>query len=211
MPRQLLAPRPVEALLAALRTSGWRRVALLRRGAAAALAVLALVLALAPAAGTDTVEVPVAARDLDAGTTLAAADLRLAPYPRDLVPSGVLPAEAAGRVLAGALRAGEPLTDVRIAGPVLAARLAGPGAAAVPVRLADPTVAGLLHPGDRVDVVTVGADGLGSVLAADAAVLTVLPPEQAGGGRLVLVALPGALATAVAAASLSETVTITLR
>ena len=54
------------------------------------------------------------------------------------------------------------------------------------------------------------------MLAADAAVLTVLAaepdgPGQAGRGRLVLVALPRAEAARVAAAALSEQVAVTLR
>ena len=58
------------------------------------------------------------------------------------------PADAGGRVLAGAARAGEPITDVRLTGPDAAERLTGrPGDAAVPIRLADPEVARLLGPG----------------------------------------------------------------
>ena len=95
-----------------------------------------------------------------------------------------------------------------------------PGDAAVPVRLADPEVARLLGPGSRVDVVTPAADGdRPVVLAADAAVLTVVAaeadasagPGQGSRGRLVLVALPRADAARVAAAALSEQVAVTLR
>jgi hypothetical protein len=121
-------------------------------------------------------------------------------------------------VLAGAARAGEPLTDVRLAGPEQVGPIRGsPDAAAVPVRLADPDVAALLAPGSRVDVVTPGPTGdRPVVLAADAAVLTVLatgpdPPGQGARGRLVLVALPRADAARVAAASVSEQVAVTLR
>ena len=82
-------------------------------------------------------------------------------------------------MLVGAARAGEPITDVRLAGPDVTARLTGrPGDAAVPVRLADPEVAGLLGPGSRVDVVTPAPDDdRPVVLAADAAVLTVVAAE----------------------------------
>lgn len=209
--RRDLVPRPLEALVATLSAPGWRRVVVLRRTAASALACLALVLALWPAADTGGVPVAVAAHDLDAGATLTAADLRTATYPAALAPTGALTPDAAGQVLAGPLRAGEPVTDLRIAGPELVARLAGPEAAAVPVRPADPAVAQMLRAGDRVDVVTLGVDGHGTVVAGDAAVLTVLPPDDATGGRLVLVALPRETATQVAAASLADTVTLTLR
>lgn len=213
-----ISSRPHERLLASLHRPGWRRTALLRRSLAGALAVTALVLALIPDdAGTPVL---VAARDIASGTALGDADLAVVTWPTALVPAGALraPGDAGGRVLAGAARAGEPLTDVRLTGRESAARLTGrPDAAAVPVRLPDPDVAGLLAPGSRVDVVTPGRDdGRPIVLAADAAVLTVLAavpdsPGRAPPGRLVLVALPRAEAARVAAAALSEQVAVTLR
>jgi pilus assembly protein CpaB len=114
-------------------------------------------------------------------------------------------------VLVGAARAGEPITDTRLAGP--AASLGAPaGAAAVPVRLADSGAAALLVPGSTVDVVTVGGEsGEPVVLATAAAVLAVLPPDSPSSGRLVLVAMPSAIAARVAAASLTEQVAVTLR
>ena len=88
--------------------------------------------------------------------------------------------------------------------------------AAVPVRLADPDVAGLLVPGSRVDVITPGpAADRPVVLAADAAVVTVVAAESGAlgqaRGRLVLVTLPRADAARVAAAALADQVTVTLR
>ena len=219
IPRSV-APRPHERLVEVLRGSGWRRTALLRRTAAGSLAVLALVLALVPTDADARSPVIVAARDLASGTALTEADLTLATWPAALVPAGALrvPADASGRVLAGAARAGEPLTDVRLTGLELSGRLTGrPDTAAVPVRLADPDVARLLGPGSRVDVVTPGPNGDRPVLlAADAAVVTVLTaepdsPGQAAHGRLVLVALPREDATRVAAAALAEQVAVTLR
>lgn len=210
-------------LIATLRTAGWRRALLLRRAAALLLALLALALALRPPDAAARSPVVLAARDLPSGTALTPADLSLATWPGELVPVGALraPGDADGRVLAGAARAGEPITDVRLAGADAAGRLAGrPGDAAVPVRLADPEVARLLGPGSRVDVVTPAPDGdRPVVLAADAAVLTVVAaeadapagPGPGSRGRLVLVALPRADAARVAAAALSEQVAVTLR
>jgi pilus assembly protein CpaB len=207
-----LAPRPLSRLGALVVGPGWRRVALLRRAAAGALATLALVLALAP--GSDSgVPVVVAAVDVAAGSTLRPADLTLRRWPAELVPGGALPdpAGADGRVLVGAARAGEPITDTRLAGPA-AALGAPPGAAAVPVRLADAGAAALLVPGSTVDVVTVGGEsGEPVVLATAAAVLAVLPPDSPSSGRLVLVAMPSGVAARVAAASLTEQVAVTLR
>jgi pilus assembly protein CpaB len=216
-----LAPRLRDRVAGAVAGPGWRRVALLRRTTAAALAALALVLALAPQAGAGGVPLVVAGVDLPAGGAVAAADLAVREWPAELVPAGAVRevSAVAGRVLVGAARAGEPLTDVRLvgagAGPVTATG-GGPDASAVPVRLADSGVAGLLAPGSRVDVVTIGA-GAGEpvVLAADATVLAVLPPDGAGAagsrGRLVLVAMPRGTANRVAAASLADQVAVTLR
>ncbi|GAA1841188.1 SAF domain-containing protein [Pseudonocardia ailaonensis] len=206
------------ALGAVLGRARWRRGLLLRRAGALALLLLAAVLAVRPSA-SDAVEVVVAARDLAPGRVIAPGDLTVRTWPSDVVPSGaVATGVAEGRVLAGALRAGEPVTDLRLAGPALAAAAAGvPDAAGVPVRLADADVAALLSPGTRVDVVTAApAGGAPTVLAAAAVVLTVLEPGAgpAGSstrGRLALVALPRDLATRVAAASLSDQVAVTLR
>lgn len=195
---------------------GWRRLLWLRRLAAAGLASLALVLALAPPDGAERVPVVVAAADLHPGVPVRAADLAVRWWPREIAPAGAVaePAAAEGRVLIGGVRAGEPLTDVRLAGA--AALGTGPQSAAVPIRLADPGVAALLAPGSRVDVVGVsGPEGLPIVLAPDATVLAVLPvDERATGpppGRLILVAMARELATRVAAASVADHVAITLR
>lgn len=210
-----LAPRWWHRLADAVRGPNWRRVAWARRVGAGLLLALAVVLALTPS--TPGVPVVVAAHDVTAGATLGATDLVVRDWPADQVPGGAVQqvAAAEGRVLVGAARAGEPITDVRLVGPELAARMHGtPDAAAVPVRLVDADVAALLHPGGRVDVVTVGASAEAPLLlAADAAVVAVLPPATGPGGRgrLVLVAMPRELASRVAAASLSEQVAITLR
>ncbi|GEL18754.1 SAF domain-containing protein [Pseudonocardia asaccharolytica] len=217
-----LGPRLWHRLADLVHGPGWRRMLLLRRAAAAVLAGFALVLALIPRAAPSGTTVLVAARDLGPGATLAPADLAIRNWPADLVPAGALraPAAADGRVLAGAARAGEPLTDLRLAGPALAARAVGTSdAVSVPVRLADPGVAGLLAPGRAVDVVTTGPTADEPlVLASGAVVLAVLPADADPGigagaarGRLVLVALPHPIATRVAAASLAQPVALTLR
>jgi Flp pilus assembly protein CpaB len=196
--------------------AGWRRMVLLRRLAAAVLAGTAVVLALAPAENGRVVPVVVAAADLAAGATVTASDLAVRSWPGDLVPAGALraPAAAEGRVLAGAARAGEPLTDLRLTGA--GSRATDPNSAAVPVRLADPDVAELLGPGSRVDVVTAAdPDGAPAVLAADASVLAVLPAEDGPAGpslgRLILIAVPRELATRVAAAAVADQLAVTLR
>jgi pilus assembly protein CpaB len=208
-----LAPRPLARLGALAAGPSWRRLAMLRRGAAGLLALFALGLAVVPDVATGDVPVVVAAVDVAAGSTLQAAHLTVRRWPHDLAPAGALrePAAADGRVLVGAARAGEPITDARLAGP--AAALGAPaGVAAVPVRLADAGVAALLVPGSTVDVVTVGPSTAEPVVLAEAAgVLAVLPPDPASSGRLVLVTMPAPVAARVAAASLTEQVAVTLR
>jgi pilus assembly protein CpaB len=206
-----LAPRLRHRVAAAIAGPGWRRTVLVRRAAAAVLAVTALALALGPHPDTVGVAVAVAAAEIPAGATVRAADLAVREWPPELVPAGALhdAGAAEGRVLVGAARAGEPITDGRLVG---AGPGAGRGGAAVPIRLADAGVAALLVPGSRVDVVTVGGRAdQPAVLAEDATVLAVLAADTRGPGRLVLVSLPREIATRVAAAALSEQVAVTLR
>jgi pilus assembly protein CpaB len=199
------------------RGSGFGRALLLRRAAAAVLVGVAAVLALTPGTGS-AVAVMVAARDLTPGTVLEASEVTMRELPAPVVPDGTArtPDTVLGRTLAAPVRRGEPLTDVRLTGPDLARAVpADPDAVSVPLRLADPDVAALLHSGAAVDVVTVGGrQDEPVVLARSARVLAVLEAGTHSGardGRLVLVALDPVAATRVAAASLSQTLTVTLR
>ncbi|MGB3439996.1 MAG: Flp pilus assembly protein CpaB [Actinophytocola sp.] len=201
---------------------GWPRRLAIRRLVAALLVLAAAVLAISPQPREpDTVPMLVASRDLAPGTTLRDADLTVSRLPPSLRPRSALtdPGQATGRVLAAATTAGEPLTNARMVGPENTRLTAGdPSAAAVPFRLADPAVAGLLTPGLRVDVVTVAPETVAPetasgavVLAANATVLTVRPADKAAEGHLVVLALPREEATRVAAASLGQPVAVTLR
>lgn len=215
-------------------THGWRRAVALRRAAAAVLVVLAVVLAARPAAAPPTGRVVIARHDLAPGVALGPGDVEVRAVPDDAVPGGALPAAepALGRTTVGPVRAGEVLTDVRFVGPEAAVVAAGtPDAAGVPLRLADPAVAGLVHPGARVDIVGAGGVGTGAggggpgagapaaatdgsavLLASGAVVLGVLPAvERTATGPVVVVALPGPDAARVAAATLGREVTVTLR
>ncbi|MEU4800845.1 SAF domain-containing protein [Actinosynnema sp. NPDC023587] len=165
----------------------------MRKILATVLALLAVLVAAWPApAGTP---LAVAARDLAPGVPLTSADLRTIHWPPELSPAGPVTAtEAAGRTLLSAARAGEPLTDARLASR-------DPDAASVAVRLADPAVAGLLRTGSRVDVV--GAES--HVLAEDASVSAVRD------GEVVVLVVSREAATTVAAEALTQPVTVTLR
>ncbi|MEV6876761.1 SAF domain-containing protein [Amycolatopsis sp. NPDC051128] len=198
-----------------------RRTRLIRRWLAAGLLLTGALLFVHPgsARGAPTTPTVVAARDLPSGAVLRAVDVRLADLPDEARPGGVLSTldVADGRLLAGAVRAGEPLTDVRLASAVPVS--GEPGTAAVPVRLADVAVAELLEPGRRVDVVAAPEPGTpASVLASGAMVVTVGHSDTAakgtgppGKGPLVLLRLPDTIATRVAAISLERPVTVTLR
>lgn len=213
-----LVPLLRERCDALMRRSGFGRTLLLRRAAAAVLVGLAAVLALTPGRGLSADNtVVVAARDLTPGTVLEASEVTLRALPAQSVPDGTArtPTAVLGRTLAAPVRRGEPLTDVRLTGSELARTVAtNPDTVSVPLRLADPGVAALLHPGATVDVVTVGERrNEPVVLARGARVLAVLEAGTRTGerdGRLVLVALDPAAATRVAAASISQTLTVTV-
>lgn len=108
----------------------------------------------------DTATVLAAARDLPAGTALAASDLTALKIPPQLVTAGTIAegSAAAGKQLAAPLRKGQLLTDSQLLGPGL---LAGtpPGSAAVPLRMADPSSIQLVSPGQLVNVVLTGTNG----------------------------------------------------
>ena len=193
-------------------------VHLARQVAAAVLTVLALVLAVrpspAPAAPDEaTVRVVVSARDLPAGTRLAAADHTIAGYPAAVIPAGVVddPRELLHRVLAGGMRAREPVTDARLVGPGVTALLP-PGQVAAPVRLADLAVAALVHTGDRVDVLaTTAAAPSAEVIAAGALVVaTTEAADQQAGSGLLLLSVDAGTAARLAAAATTATLSITL-
>ncbi|MFB9904603.1 SAF domain-containing protein [Allokutzneria oryzae] len=204
-----LAPLPRDRLGRLLRG----RSLALRRLLTAVLVALAAFLAFAPRA--ESVRVLVAARDLAPGAVLSAGDVRPHAFSADTVPDGALPVTAAvsGRLLVGAARRGEPLTDLRLAGPELSGLTTGDvDATSVALRPADPGVADLLRAGSRVDVVAQDS----AVLAENATVLAVRTENEgrlpaARGGRLVVLSLARDDATRVAAAALTRPVAITLR
>jgi Flp pilus assembly protein CpaB len=201
-------------------------VHLLRQVAAGVLACLALVLALrppSPATGPPAVAavpVVVAAADLPTGTVLSRTDVATVALPAELAPAGAATTteELTGQVLAAPVRAGEPVTDVRVVGPRLWSQVPD-GLVAAPVRLADLAVATLLRAGDRVDVLaTASLDGstpTATVVAEDALVLTVPTTDPAqgavgSGDGLLVLAVPPATARELAAAGAAATLTVTL-
>ncbi|RSM81386.1 hypothetical protein DL991_07545 [Amycolatopsis sp. WAC 01375] len=209
--------------LPVLRRLHGRPARLLRRWLALSLLLSGVVTLFLPASarGTPGTATVASARDLPAGTMLRAGDLKLVDLPDDVRPQGALGRSdsAEGRMLVGAARAGEPLTDVRLVDAAIPGS-GDPESSTVPVRLADAGVAELLRPGQRVDVVAAAEAGReASVLASMAVVAAVgeqgdreAKTSGAGSkGPLVLLSLPSAIATRVAATSLERSIAVTLR
>lgn len=191
-----------------------RRAVLARRRLLAALLTAAAVAAgLHAATAAPPAEVPVlvAARDLDSGSVLTAADVRTVGFAPGSAPTGAVP-DPVGRTLAAPLRAGEPVTDVRLVGPALTDGY--PGLVAVPVRLPDAGMAGLLEVGDRIDLVAADPQRpTAAVVATDLPVLALPdgPPETGAtglSGRLVVVGASPAEVTRIADAAVRAFVTI---
>lgn len=121
-----------------------------------------------------TVSAWAAAKDLPAGRVLAPSDLVAVQVPPGVLPGGT-PDQTVmeGKQLAVALRKGQLLADSLLVGPGL---LAGspPGAAAVPLRMADPASIQLVSPGQLINVVMTSGSG----------------PEQAAPSQLLASAVP---------------------
>ena len=151
-----------------------------RRLIAATVLALGVVCALASLAPKRAATTPIvtASRDLPAGAVLTPGDLRVVSVPVADVPSGTVADVPAllGRQLTGAVRRGEPLTDVRLdSGPL---RRPASGLVSAPVRLADSQAAQLLRPGMRIDVLaastaTDAAPAAASVVAANVTVVAI--------------------------------------
>jgi Flp pilus assembly protein CpaB len=196
-----------------------RRTVLARRRPLAALcagvAVLAGVQAVRPAGGA-TVAVPVAAHDLASGAVLSAGDLSTRRLPVGSAPDG-LETHAVGRTLAGPMRRGEPVTDARVVTPALVAGY--PGRVALPVRIADADVVGLLRVGDHVDLVAADPrSGTASYVAVDVPVVALPDPDEqriglsAGGvaGRLVVVAAVPSDVDGIAGAAATDLLSVVI-
>jgi len=152
--------------------------------------------ALASRTGTGPlVEVPVVARPVPAGTRLGAADVRTTRLPADAVPDAEPAPSPVGRTARVDLVPGEVVLAGRLGPRGLAALLpSGARALAVPRAAGTPP----LEPGQRADLLSAGR-----VVVAAASVLAV---DDSG----TTVAVPEALAPAVAEAIAGGAVTLSL-
>lgn len=190
-----------------------RRAVLARRRLLAALLTAVAVatgIHAATAPPPASVAVTVAAQDLPAGTVLSADDLTSHEFAPDSLPDDLVVAPV-GRVLAGPLRRGEPVTDVRLIGPALTE--GHPELTAVPLRLPDAAMVDLLRVGDRVDLVAADPQGgTADVVAVGVPVLAIPRPDSeqtASGlsGRLVVVGAFPSDVPAIAASAVTRFIT----
>jgi Flp pilus assembly protein CpaB len=179
----------------------------------AALAVLVVVrgnTAPAPA----RVPVLVATHDIGGGQHLDGSDVRVVGYAPGTAPSGRV-GDVVGRVTSGPLTAGEPFTDARLLGGSL---LRGyRGLVAAPVRIADAQSVGLLRAGDLIDVLAADPEGRQAATTVAASVPVLALPKGGGGGvgditggRLVVVAVSRTIASELAAAGVTQVLSVLL-
>lgn len=178
---------------------------------AAAICVFSVTSALAPPppAGRPVV---VLTRAIAAGTTIGADDVTVKNIPTALTSDDALsdPELAIGKTTVIALSPGTHLA----AGAVLGANPPPPGMRYVPVRVSDADLAKILHVGDRITLISIGADGASNTLASSVRVAA-LPLGQATGtltsdtrGALLILEIPDALAPTTATASLQRSLSI---
>ncbi len=167
--------------------------------------------------------VVVAARDLAAGTVLAAADLRVASWPSAVRPANVVDRvpSVLGRQLGGAISAGEAISSTRLIAGDIAAGLP-PGMVAAPVELTSSAAGSLVQPGDWVDLLSAGRPASSSdeatsltpaqIVAERVRVLAVRPSsaDAANEGTPIVVAVDRATALRLAGA-LGGALTVTVR
>lgn len=163
-----------------------------------------------------TAAVVVAARDLPPGTRLTAADLRLAHFPPEAIPTGAptSPESLIGRVVVVSV----PARAIVLPGVTLGARQARTGEVLVPFRLSDPSVAGLLRVGDVVNVVAQSTDSQAVTIATGARVSALMSDDTAAGPLgtgegsepgVIVIATDPASAEKVAAASSTQGLALT--
>ncbi|ORW24166.1 flagellar biosynthesis protein FlgA [Mycolicibacter nonchromogenicus] len=208
-----LNPTLISRISLALRPD-WTRTVRARRVTAGALVVLAGLSAIRSDPRGDQLEVVVARHDIAPGTILTVDDLSLESRTAHTLPDGAATDVAAvvQATLAGPVRRGEILTDVRVLGARLTDAAAGPDARIVGVHPADAALTDLVRTGDVVDVVATGPDDAGAArVLASGGIVVLVSDKNNHDDRVVLVALPATAAVAVAGATLGQAVTLTLR
>ncbi|MFY9330600.1 MAG: SAF domain-containing protein [Candidatus Nanopelagicales bacterium] len=185
-----------------------------RRIMAACLAALAvLFIMIGRTEANPTTPIVVAKQDILAGASLTNADLTTINMPAELVPAGshTDTDQVVGKITTTPVAAMELVTINRLVGSRPQARA---GEVLVPVRLADAGAAGLLAPGDIVNVIAATVDGQARVIAHNARVVTrPIPPAgfSTQTGSLVLLSVSGNEAIELAASSTQRALTAVLQ
>lgn len=181
----------------------------------ASIAVLATLSVLSPSSA-GTVPVVVAVHELAGGSTVAAADLVVLPYPADAVPDGAFsePSGAVGGEVVVTVPARRPLTRADL---LDAHSLVAAGKVAVPVRFSDAETVAVLGVGSRIDILgQPGPDAAVTTVAGDVRVVAVPGADRSGvlgsaGGGLVLVEADQAQSAAILTATSAGTLGYVLR
>ncbi len=174
-----------------------------RRLIAAVLLGLSVAFAISAVTKTpETQAVQVASRDLPSGKPVKSTDFKQLELPVEAVPAETLSrSELPGRVLTGAMRAGEVFTDRRVVIP----RGMGPDQVFVSVEVAAAT--GLMfRPGDRLNLVAVGEDGTAETVAERVELVNINAAEDRDSAVLGLAA-PNPIATRIAQVGVSHRLT----
>lgn len=213
-------------LLANVRHPGWRRTSLLRKAAALMLFAVAIA-SLVHARTTQVQPVVVFARQVDAGAVITAEDLTTAPIPERFLPEDARPepeniADIEGMIATSTMSRGEVLSFSKVLSdpqnsPVVITNTENNKDSLlnlVPLHLAHPELAELLHPGDIVDVVIATDEGQAAqIIAAGGRVVLVDRSSDKGGSHSspkVLLSLPADQARDVATASLGTPLAVVI-
>lgn len=173
-------PSRLTRLRLTLSSPGYARAALLRRILSIALLCAAAVVALL--GRRENPEVAVFAHDVAAGSVLTAADVDTRTFPASQIPAAIRVGgsttvdDLVGRVVVAAGSEGEVITESRLLGPTLTSQIVSENTQdfslgpphMVPLQLAEPEIAALLHHGDTVDIVTAVDSNARSDARADA-------------------------------------------
>lgn len=174
-----------------------------RRRIIAALCVALSVLILGQGIEAGDIDVVVAANEIQPGIKVSETDLELRRFPKRLVPDGSLSsfADVVGQVLNSPVGVGEPITEIRFEDEDVELEIPF-GQVIAPVRIEDPAALAGARAGDVINVVALGGEEQGQVVARRVKVVSINPAEDNGfTGYLVNIAVSEEQATLLATLS----------
>lgn len=174
-----------------------------RRRIIAAICVGLSVLFLGQGIDSGDTDVVVAAKEIQPGIEVSEGDLEIRQFPTRLVPDGSLSKliDVVGQVLNSPVAAGEPITELRFKAEDLELEIPF-GQVIAPVRIDDPAALAGARPGDVINVVALGGEEQGKVVARRVKVVSIKAEEENGfTGYLVNIAVSEEQATTLATLS----------